>query len=70
MKYKVIPGPRAIEGSISNATEEFEKLINANSTDGWKYHSMEVITSVKKPGCGQTVPETTELYMLIFYKED
>ena len=70
MTYKVIPGPKAVHGSSSDAANAFQEIINAEAVDGWKYHSMETITSVTiKAGCtGQS--QSKDLYMLIFYKED
>ena len=70
MIYKVIPGPMEITGTSVDATKLFENIINSAAVSGWKYHSMEVITSVEKSGCINQNPDRTSLYMLIFYKED
>lgn len=71
MIYKVIPGPKTVQGSVVDASKAFEGIINAEANGGWKYHSMESITSVEKPGCFlKGVPQPVVSYMLIFYKED
>ena len=68
MKYKVIPGPKVVSGSANDASDAFQSIINQNAVDGWKYHSMETITSVQK-GCVAPKAQVTS-FMLIFYKED
>lgn len=72
MVYKVVPGPMIVEGNPQEASKKFEDLINANAVDGWKYHSLETITSEEmvKAGCMKpATPVRTQLYMLIFAKE-
>lgn len=69
-RYKVVPGPKNIEvsgGKSSQAFQSFEDLINANTDNGWTYHSMETI-SVTEKGCMNS--NTLNYYMLIFEKDD
>ena len=70
MVYKVIPGPTTIQGTVTEASNSFEAIINDNARAGWKYHSMETITSYQKPGCLSRDAVYITSYMLIFYKED
>lgn len=69
MQYKVVPGPTAIEGKPTDATAQFESIINKYAVDGWKYHSMETITAVEKTGCMKSNQITRHIYMLIFVRE-
>lgn len=75
MIYKAVPGPKIVSidknGGFQSATNLFADLINAQSRDGWKYHSMETITTSETTGClfNKKVIETN-IYMLIFYKEN
>ena len=78
MIYKAVPGPKVIKiehDDLTMATNAFADLINANATDGWKFHSLETImtTETNKTGCifnQQTVVTEHNIYMLIFAKED
>lgn len=78
MIYKAVPGPKTIRienDNLSMATNTFADLINANATDGWKFHSLETIktTESKKTGClfnRQVVTTNHDIYMLIFAKEN
>ena len=78
MIYKAVPGPKVItiqHDDLSMATNAFADLINANATDGWKFHSLETIltTETSKTGCAfnqQTVTREHNIYMLIFEKEN
>lgn len=71
MQYKVVSGPKAVEGNkASSATTAFESIINSNAVGGWKYHSMETIVVVPKGGCLKKVQQPVSMYMLIFEKED
>lgn len=78
MIYKAIPGPKVIKienDNLSMATNAFADLINANATDGWKFHSLETImtTETYKTGCvlnQQTITREHNIYMLIFAKEN
>jgi hypothetical protein len=77
MQYKCVPAPKGFEidknGSSDNAVRSFADLLNRESNDGWKFHSMESISVTQNPGClaglfGKRA-ETTNFYMLIFSKE-
>ena len=74
MIYKAVPGPKVIsisDGDHYGATETFVKIINRQAQDGWIYHSMETLTVQEKQGCDlQPQFVNTNLYMLIFYKEE
>lgn len=78
MIYKAVPGPKVIRienDDVSMATNLFADLINANATDGWKFHSLETImtTESTKTGCifnQQTVVTEHNIYMLIFSKDE
>lgn len=70
-QYKAVAGPKNIsvnKGDSQAAFDLFADLINANSTDGWEYHSMETITVTETPGCFQQ-PVAKNYYMLIFVRE-
>ncbi len=66
MIYKVVKGPKAVEGDPCNL---FETLINQYAKEGWRYHSMETITQTDKGGCLKQ-PTATNMYMLIFEKDE
>ena len=73
MIYKAVPGPKVVEiknGDYSSATNLFADIINRNAVDGWKFYSMETITTQEKAGCflNQQVI-SVNIYMLIFCKE-
>ena len=73
MIYKAIPGPKIVsikDGAYQSATDLFADIINLEAKDGWKYHSMETITTRAKKGClfNKEIVETS-IYMLIFCKE-
>ena len=70
-QYKAVAGPKNISvarGDTQAAFDSFANLINAESTGGWTYHSMETISVTENPGCLQQ-PVTTNYYMLIFVRE-
>ena len=70
-QYKAVAGPRNVsvtKGNTQAAFDAFANLINAESTGGWTYHSMETISVTENPGCLQQ-PVTTNYYMLIFVRE-
>jgi len=71
-KYKAVAGPRSInvsKGNTQAAFDGFADMINAESVDGWEYHSMETITITEAPGCfQQALP--INYYMLIFVREE
>ncbi len=70
-RYKAVAGPPSINverGNTQSAFDLFADIINREATNGWTYHSMEIITVTEKPGCfQQAVP--LNYYMLIFEKE-
>lgn len=73
MIYKAIPGPKVInikDGNYQSATDLFANIINQEAAAGWKFYSMETITTQENVGClfnKQVV--NTNIYMLIFCKE-
>lgn len=70
-QYKAIPGPKNVgvtKGNLQSAFNLFAELMNAESKNGWSYHSMETITVTEKPGCLSS-PTSTVCYMLIFERE-
>ena len=73
--YKAIPGPKTIivdkNGNWQTATNSFADIINAEAKNGWVYHSLENLAVQETEGCflNKTV-KTTNIYMLIFYKEE
>ena len=73
MTYKAVPGPMVLtikNGDFSSATNTYANLINQEAVDGWKFHSLETITTQETTGCffnKQVV--STNIYMLIFCKE-
>jgi hypothetical protein len=76
-QYKCVPAPKNLvidaRGSYDDAVRSFADLINNETADGWKYHSMNNIAVTRKPGClaalfGQK-DETTYFNMLVFVKE-
>ena len=69
MQYKVVPGPKVVEGSIDDAANLIQDLINQNAAGGWKYHSMETMVTVEKKGCIQKTYLETKIYLLIFARE-
>ncbi len=77
--YKTVPGPQAFtvtEGNTVEAFAAFARIINAQCTDGWEYHSMQTIQITEthpKTGClknNQLPPTTRNYYMLIFSREE
>ena len=78
MIYKAVPGPKQItiqNDDLSMATNAYAEIINANATNGWRYHSLETIktTETVKSGCAfneQTTIVEHNIYMLIFEKDD
>lgn len=73
MVYKAIPGPVGYSiknGDLSAATSAFAEIINAESQNGWIYHSMESLIVQEKVGCALN-PQYKEsrIYMLIFCHE-
>lgn len=73
MIYKAIPGPMVVEiknNDLQSATNLFADIINAQAADGWRYYSMETITTQEKVGCAlQQQVVSKNIYMLIFCKE-
>ncbi len=78
MIYKAIPGPKKIQienDNLSMATDAFANLVNTNAVDGWKFYSLETITTTEtiKTGCAfnqQVSVVEHNIYMLIFCKEE
>ena len=78
MIYKAVPGPKVIKiehDDVSMAIDAFADLINVHAMDGWRFHSIETITTTEthKAGCLFKPQVTTlehNIYMLIFEKED
>ena len=71
-KYKAVAGPRSInvsKGNTQAAFDGFADLINAETQNGWEYHSMETITVTETPGCLQQAAPVS-YYMLIFVREE
>ena len=73
MIYKAVPGPMIVSikhGDFKSATDTFAALINQEAVDGWKFHSLEVVTTQENKGCA-LFPQyvNTNIYMLIFSKE-
>ena len=66
MIYKVVEGPKVVEG---NACSYFENIINAQAKEGWRYHSMETIRETHKGGCFKKATDDT-IYMLIFERDE
>ena len=77
MIYKAVPGPKVVRienDDLSMATNAYAQLINANATDGWRFHSLETVTTTEtvKSGCFLNKQVDTiehNIYMLIFCKE-
>jgi hypothetical protein len=73
MIYKAIPGPKVIsseKGDFTKAVSLYADIINANSVDGWEYHSMETITVEDKTGCAlKPTYSNYTINMLIFCKK-
>lgn len=73
MIYKAVPGPTIVgikKGNYQSAVDLFADVMNAQAADGWKFHSIQILTTQEKVGCflsKQVV--NTEIYMLIFCKE-
>lgn len=73
MIYKAVPGPTIVgikKGNYQSAVDLFADVMNAQAADGWKFHSLQTLTTQEKVGCflsKQIV--NTEIYMLIFCKE-
>ena len=78
MIYKAVPGPKTVtikNDNYQSACDLFVDIINREAADGWKYVSMETVTTeeVKTSGCvfnKQETLVTTYIYMLIFCKEN
>ena len=74
MTYKIVAGPKTVTikgGNYQSACNLFADIINAEAKDGWKYISMETITTQENVGCAfNKSVQTVSIYMLIFGKED
>jgi hypothetical protein len=55
VQYKCVSAPQHLiieaDGNFDDAVASFGDLINAQTKDGWEFHSLEVITVTKKNGC-------------------
>lgn len=72
--YKLVEGPTTSqilseEGNNEDAIESFETIIAEQSQQGWRYHSMEPITTERTEGCISKTTVRTTFYMLIFEKD-
>jgi len=69
-EYKTVPAPMALniknEKEAGTAIRGFGDLINAETEDGWEFHSMETITTSEAPGCFSTNKKDTHYNMLVF----
>ena len=85
MKYKCIPAPEVIKiekgwnivermTNKEKAVRSFADLINKETSNGWKFHSMESIAITEEPGCFSALfgrkSETTYFNMLVFSNEN
>jgi hypothetical protein len=76
-QYKCVPAPTDLiikkPADIGKSVEGFGNLINANTSGGWEFYSMEQIACTKPAGCLAGLfgkkEETTYVNMLIFRKE-
>lgn len=72
MIYKIVPGPTNVtitKGNWQSACDVFAQIINTEARDGWKFVSMETITTSENQGCLSNNVVYTNIYMLIFVKE-
>ncbi len=76
MEYKVIPFVASIDakkGTSSNVAQQLEDIIKHYANQGWKYISLESVTTVVQPnfGCfgfGGKPGYTTTRQMVVFGK--
>lgn len=76
-QYKCVPAPKELvvkkQSDMDKAVEDFAKIINSNSTDGWEFYSMEQISCTVPAGCLSGLfgkKEQTVYYnMLVFRRE-
>jgi hypothetical protein len=73
MEYKVVPFHPTItdKGGSEQVARELQDLIKNMAVDGWKFISLEVISSTeKKTGCGSifSKPEIKNFQLAIFNK--
>ena len=73
-QYKLVAGPTTSQflsknGSNDDAVKSFQTVIDQNAAAGWRYHSMEPISTTQTKGCifKQTIVST--FYMLVFEKD-
>ena len=72
MVYKVIPAPTVVNikvGHYEQACDLYADAINAEAANGWKFVALESITTKEKVGCIKKEAVFTNIYMLIFCKE-
>ncbi|MBQ7416182.1 MAG: hypothetical protein IJW14_03990 [Oscillospiraceae bacterium] len=72
MKYKVVPAAMVIQGSSTEVSAYFQKLIDEQARQGWRFYSMETATSEQAPGCIllSTTPVRTQMNLLVFCKPE
>lgn len=70
--YRIVPAPKNIEiknGDVSQATKAYEKIMNDMSDQGWKFVSMEQLSTTEVKGClFNKTAVTTSFNILIFEK--
>ena len=76
MNYKVVPFTANIQrnGNASQASEQLQKAISQNTSEGWKFHSLEDLTTDVAPdngcfGIGAKPGYTISVQCLVFEKE-
>ena len=69
--YKVVPAPVVVDtkGGGAGATALFQDLLNREAAGGWRFVSMEAITTTTTTGCLMWKQRiNTEHNMLVFVK--
>ena len=77
-QYKTVAGPVGLtisqKDSYTDAIKQYAQIINRESVDGWKFHSMYEVPVTKVNGCLATLffmpTSTVRFNMLVFIKED
>lgn len=74
MIYKVVPGPQVVvikDHNYQSACDLFADIMNREAAAGWKYCSMQTITTQETVGCAfQKQIVNKSMYMLIFCREN
>jgi hypothetical protein len=73
MEYKVVPFHPTVtdKGGAGQASQELQGIIDTHVKDGWKFKSLESLTtSVKPTGCAGLggKNETVSIQMIVFEK--